>query len=185
MERSPWTILGHLSSTLHSQFFYYLLKLAELQWLGNSYFIKISFSIQKNQKQALCIERKKLLLAKSYPGKLNQSDKHSPKDTFCTFTPVERSLRQLWKLFRHLPVRTQQFRNTITSMTKYLFKISNNNTSKKPLTAQINCSKSTIKTQNQDVKSIPSLLRYGVFIVNFEYISCVTVLSLLLTLRFC
>ena len=26
--------------------------------------------------QALCIERKKLLLTTSYPGKLNQSDKH-------------------------------------------------------------------------------------------------------------
>ena len=171
--------MGHLSSTFNSQFFNYLLKIAELQWLGNSYFMKISFSIQKIKNKLFALKEK------SYPGKLNQSDKHSPKDTFCTFTPVERSLRQLWKLFRHLPVRTQQFRNTITSMTKYLFKISNNNTSKKPLTAQINCSKSTIKTQNQDVKSIPSLLRSGVFIVNFEYISCVTVLSLLLTLRFC
>ena len=53
------------------------------------------FFHSKNQKQVLCIERKKLLLGKSYPGKLNQSDKHSAKDTFCTFTPVERSLRQL------------------------------------------------------------------------------------------
>ena len=68
--------------------------------------------------------------------------------------------------------------NTITSMRKYLFKISNNNTSKKPLTAQINCSKSTMKTQNQDVKFIPS-----VFIVNFEYISCFVLVFLLLTLN--
>ena len=57
-------------------------------------------------------------------------------------------------------------------MRKYLFKISNNNISKKPLTVQINCSKSTIKIQNQDVKSIPSLLPYVAFTVNFEYISC-------------
>ena len=68
-------------------------------------------------------------------------------------------------------------------MTQYLFKINNNNTSKKPLTAQINCSKSTIKKQNQDVYSIPSLLRPGVFIVNFEHISCVFLLFRLLTLN--
>ena len=34
------------------------------------------FFHSKYQKQAPCIERKKLLLASSYPGKLNQSDKH-------------------------------------------------------------------------------------------------------------
>ena len=63
-------------------------------------------------------------------------------------------------------------------MTKYLFKISNNNTYKKPLTAQINCSKSTMKTQNQDAKFIPS-----VFIVKFEYISCFVLVFLLLALN--
>ena len=57
-------------------------------------------------------------------------------------------------------------------MRKYLFKISNNNISKKPLTGQINCSKSTMKIQNQDVKSIPSLLPSVVFTVNSEHISC-------------
>ena len=65
-----------------------------------------------------------------------------------------------------------------TSMTKYLFKISNNNTLKKPVTAQINCSKSTMKTQNQDVKFITN-----VFTVNFEYISCFVLVFLLLTLN--
>ena len=119
-----------------------------------------------------------MLLATSYPGKLNQSDQHSPKDTFCTFTSIERSLRQLLKLFRHLSVR-----NTTTSMKKYLFKISNNNIRKKPLTVQINYSKSTIKTQNQYVKSIPSLLQSGVFIVNFWHISCLVLLFLLLNLN--
>ena len=63
-------------------------------------------------------------------------------------------------------------------MTKYLFKTSNNNTSKKLPTAQINCSKSAMKIQNQDVKSIPS-----VFIVNFEYISCFVLVFLLLALN--
>ena len=34
------------------------------------------FFHSKNQKQAPSIERKKLLVATSYPGKLNQADKH-------------------------------------------------------------------------------------------------------------
>ena len=157
-ERSPWTISVHLSSNLHSQRFYYLLKLAEIQWLGNTFLLKISFSIQKIKNKLSALKEKS-----------------------CTFTPVERSLRQLGKLFRHLSVRTQQFRNTITNMTQYLFKINSNNSSKKPLTAQINCSKSTIKAQNEDVYSIPSLLRSGVFIVNFQHISSLVLLFLLYT----
>ena len=104
----PLNNIGAFVIDLPLTIVYYLLKLAELQLLGNSYFIKNFFFHSKNQTQALCIERKKLLLAKSYPGKLNQSDKHSPKDTICMFTSVERSSRQLRKLFLHLPVRTQQ-----------------------------------------------------------------------------
>ena len=138
------------------------------------------FFHSKNQKQALCIKRKKLLLATSYPGKLNQSRKHSPKDTFCMFTFVKRGLWQLRKIFsnfprrRHLLVRTQKFR--ITNMTKYLSKITNNSTSKKPLTAQTNCSKSAIKTQNQELKSVQSVLPSAVLTV----ISYLALLFLLL-----
>ena len=107
-----------------------------------------------------------------------------PKDTFCMFTLVKRGLWQLWKIFsnfprsRHLPVQTQQLR--ITSITKYLLKITNNNTSKKPLTPQIYYSKSTIKTQNQELKSFRSVVRSGVLIVNFENISYLALLFVLL-----
>ena len=100
------------------------------------------------------------------------------------FTLVKRGLWQLWKIFsnfprsRHLPVQTQQLR--ITSITKYLFKITNNNTSKKPLTPQIYYSKSTIKTQNQELKSFRSVVRSGVLIVNFENISYLALLFVLL-----
>ena len=96
------------------------------------------------------------------------------------FILVKRGLWQLWKIFsnfprsRHLPVRTQKFR--ITNMAKYLSKITNNNTSKKPLTAQINCPMSTIKTQNQELKSVRSVLPSGVLTV----ISYLAVLFLLL-----
>ena len=96
------------------------------------------------------------------------------------FILVKRGLWQLWKIFsnfprsRHLPVRAQKFR--ITNMAKYLSKITNNNTSKKPLTAQINCPMSTIKTQNQELKSVRSVLPSGVLTV----ISYLAVLFLLL-----
>ena len=96
------------------------------------------------------------------------------------FTFVKRGLWQLWKIFsnfprrRHLLVRTQKFR--ITNMTKYLSKITNNSTSKKPLTAQTNCSKSAIKTQNQELKSVQSVLPSAVLTV----ISYLALLFLLL-----
>ena len=58
----PLNYIGHLSSTLHLQHFYYLLKLAELQWLGNSYLIKISFSIQKTKNKLPALKEKSCYL---------------------------------------------------------------------------------------------------------------------------
>ena len=110
-----------------------------------------------------------MFFAISYSGKLNQSDKHFVR--LRLLKGVYASYESFFDIYLFEL-------NTITSMAKYLFKISNSNTSKKPLTAKIDCSMLTIKTQNQDVKSILSA-----FIVNFEYISRLVLVFLLLTLN--